>query len=130
LLYASNIQVILMAAVLANVSMFALLFWTNPTLQQVPLLGNNSWLGYFTPESGSSPAGGLAWYLSTPRGLADWLLPMLNPEAYASTVYNHSSLQILAKVVVYSSVMILGSIMFAKFWIMTTNMARRPWHDR
>lgn len=122
LLYASNIPVILMAAVLANVSMFALLFWTNSTLQQVPLLGHNAWLGYFTPESGSSPAGGLAWYLSTPRGLADWLLPMLNPEGYSSAVFGHSSLQILAKVIVYSLVMILGSIVFAKFWIMTTNM--------
>ena len=122
LLYASNIPVILMAAVLANVSMFALLFYTNSALQQVPLLGNNGLLGYFTPESGSSPAGGLAWYLSTPRGLADWLLPLLNPDAYSSVVFGHSSLQILAHVVIYFTVMVVGSIVFAKFWIMTTNM--------
>ena len=122
LLYASNIPVILMAAVLANISMFALLFWTNSTLQQVPILGHNPLLGYYTAESGSSPAGGLAWYLSTPNGLAGWLLPMLDPVQYSSMVYGHSSLQILAKVLVYLGVMVGGSILFAKFWIMTTNM--------
>jgi preprotein translocase subunit SecY len=122
LLYASNIPVILMAAVLANISMFALLFYTNSALQQVPLIGHNSLLGYFTTTSGSSPAGGLAWYLSTPRGLADWLLPLLNPTTYASVVYGHDSLQILAHVVIFFSVMVVGSIVFAKFWIMTTNM--------
>ncbi len=122
LLYASNIPVILMAAVLANVSMFALLFWTNGTLQQVPILGHNSWLGYYTTASGSSPAGGLAWYLSAPNGIAGWLLPLLDPGQYASQVHGHSSLQIMAKVLIYPTIMILGSILFAKFWIMTTNM--------
>jgi len=122
LLYASNIPVILMAAVLANISMFALLFYTNETLSQIPLLGHNSWLGYYTAESGSSPAGGLAWYLSNPNGLSNWLLPMLDPVTYSSYVFGHNSIQILAHVVVYVSVMVLGSIVFAKFWIMTTNM--------
>ncbi|NLK26666.1 MAG: preprotein translocase subunit SecY [Euryarchaeota archaeon] len=122
LLYASNIPVILMAALLANVSMFTLLLW-NPdsVLSQIPLLGHNSALGYYMPGE-TNPAGGLAWYLSTPNGLAEWLLPMLNPEAYAAQVYGHSSLQILIRVALYFTVMVLGSIVFAKFWIMTTNM--------
>jgi len=122
LLYASNIPVILMAALLANVSMFSLLLW-NPDsfLSQIPLLGHNSALGYFIPGE-TNPAGGLAWYLSAPRGLADWLLPMLDPAAYSAQVYGHGSLQILARVVIYFAVMVLGSIVFAKFWIMTTNM--------
>lgn len=121
LLYASNIPVILMSAVLANVSMFAYLFYTNTFLMQVPILGHNPLLGYY-PANSTSPAGGLAWYLTTPNGLAGWLLPLLNPESYASVVFGHSSLQILIKVVVFFSVMVLGSILFAKFWIMTTNM--------
>lgn len=122
LLYASNIPVILMAALLANVSMFTLLLW-NPdsALSQIPLLGHNQLLGYYLPGD-VNPAGGLAWYLSTPRGLADWLLPMLDPAAYSAQVYGHSSLQILARVMIYFSVMVVGSIIFAKFWIMTTNM--------
>ena len=47
---------------------------------------------------------------------------MLDPVQYSSMVYGHSSLQILAKVLVYLGVMVGGSILFAKFWIMTTNM--------
>lgn len=121
LLYASNIPVILMAAVLANVSMFTLLFYTNSTLSQVPLLGHNSALGYYTAGT-TTPAGGLAWYLSTPRGLSDWLLPMLDPVHYAQYAFGHSSLQVLIHVLVFFGVMVLGSIVFAKFWIMTTNM--------
>jgi preprotein translocase subunit SecY len=122
LLYASNIPVILMSAVLANVSMFAYLFYTNDFLSQVPLLGHNNLLGYYTADSGTSAAGGLAWYLTAPNGLAGWLLPLLNPTSYASVVFDHNSLQILIRVLVYIGVMVLGSIMFAKFWIMTTNM--------
>ncbi|MDW5563338.1 MAG: preprotein translocase subunit SecY [Methanomassiliicoccus sp.] len=122
LLYASNIPVILMAAVLANISMFAYLFYTNSFLSQIPILGHNPLLGYYTTASGTSPAGGLAWYLTTPSGLAGWLLPLLNPTTYASVVYDHSSLQIFIKVVVFFGVMVLGSVVFAKFWIMTTNM--------
>jgi preprotein translocase subunit SecY len=37
-------------------------------------------------------------------------------------VFGHSSLQVLAHVVIYFTVMVVGSIVFAKFWIMTTNM--------
>ena len=41
LVYASNIPVILMAALLANVNMFTLLFWSHPVLSTVPILGRN-----------------------------------------------------------------------------------------
>src|SRR5437667_4155987 len=41
LMYASNIPVILVAAVLANVSMFSLLFWQHP---EWPVLGHASWI--------------------------------------------------------------------------------------
>ena len=43
LVYASNIPVILMAALLANVNMFSLLFWSHPTMSQTPLLGRQGW---------------------------------------------------------------------------------------
>lgn len=119
LIYASNIPVILMAAVLANVSMFSLLLWSS--LKQIPLIGGQWWIGFF--DSGqTTPSGGLAWYLSTPRGAGDWLLPMLSPESYGSLALGHSSWQIGVHVLVYFTVMVLGSILFAKFWIQTTNM--------
>ena len=84
LIYASNIPVILMAALLANVSMFSMLFWSHPTFQNVPLLGGNWMVGYYEPGA-TRPSGGLAYYLSTISGLGDWLLPMLSADYMAAT---------------------------------------------
>ncbi|MCL2786281.1 MAG: preprotein translocase subunit SecY [Methanomassiliicoccaceae archaeon] len=119
LIYASNIPVILMMALLANISMFALLFYTNPGLSGIPLLGNNDLIGYFHPGE-THAAGGFAWYVSAPMGLTSWLLPVLQPEVYGDGL--HGPIQQLMRVVIYFTVMVLGSIMFAKFWISTTNM--------
>ncbi len=121
LIYASNIPVILMAALLANISMFTMLFYTNDALSSIPLLGGNPLLGAY-PAGENYPISGLAWYLSTPNGVGDWLLPLLNPDAYGAMVHGHSSWQVLAHVLIYVGVMVGGSILFAKFWIMTTNM--------
>src|SRR5439155_23928969 len=44
LMYASNIPVILVTAVLANVSMFSLLFWQHP---EWPIVGHASWIGAY-----------------------------------------------------------------------------------
>ena len=118
LMYASNIPVILMSALLANISMVCLLFYTSDFLSSIPLLGHNDALGVY--ETGSTTAsGGLAWYLSTPQGLTDWLMPMLNPASYGN---GHSVLENLCHVMIYISVMVIGSIMFAKFWVETTNL--------
>ncbi len=116
LIYASNIPVILMSALLANISMFALLFYSNNLLSGIPLLGHNSYIGYFE-ESSTQAAGGLAWYLSAPSGITDWLVPILSPGTNA-----HSPLMNLMRVVIYVSIMILGSVLFAKFWVDTTNL--------
>lgn len=121
LIYASNIPVILMAALLANISMFTMLFYTNDALSGIPLLGGNPLLGVY-PAGENYPTSGLAWYLSTPSGVGDWLLPILNPDAYGNMVHGHSSLQVIVHVLVYVGVMVGGSVLFAKFWIMTTNM--------
>ncbi|MEI6795785.1 MAG: preprotein translocase subunit SecY [Methanomassiliicoccales archaeon] len=121
LIYASNIPVILMSALLANVAMFTLLLWSNPGLRQIPLIGGQNWLGWY--QTGSTTAsGGLAWYLSMPRGVGGWLLPILDPSRYGGLAQGHDSLQIIIHVCVYVGVMVVGSVLFAKFWIMTTNM--------
>ena len=118
LMYASNIPVILMSALLANISMVCLLFYTSHFLSSIPLLGHNDALGVY--ETGSTTAsGGLAWYLSTPQGVTDWLMPMLNPASYGN---GHSVLENLCHVMIYITVMVIGSIMFAKFWVETTNL--------
>src|SRR5579863_9025059 len=131
LIYASNIPVILMAALLANVSMFSILLWSNPTLSHFPLLGHQWWIGSYPASSvaaqqmgvsQTTPLTGGAYYLSTVQGLESWLLPLLNPSTYGAFLVGHSWWQDLLHVAVYFTVMVVGSIMFAKFWIQTTNM--------
>jgi preprotein translocase subunit SecY len=129
LIYASNIPVILVAAVLANVSMWSLLFWQHP---EWPVIGHQSWLGAY-PEaddplvtgqiiSQTTPIDGVAYYVSGVNGLADWFLPLAFPNQYSPSLTNHEPWQLGVKIVIWLCVMIGGSIVFAKFWIETTNM--------
>ena len=129
LIYASNIPVILVAAVLANVSMFALLFWQHP---EWPIVGRNPMIGmYLGPSdpdvvggvvSQSTPVGGLAWYTQALNGPIDWLMPLLEPERYGPILRGHAAWQLIIHLVVYVGLFIGGSILFSKFWIETTNM--------
>ena len=130
LVYASNIPVILMAALLANINMFTLLFWNHPTLQKTPILGKNGWgsmseyIG--TYDVGSSTAsGGFAWYSSMVNGVNDWLIPILEQDPGGGDIYGHSLWQIGGHVVFYVTLMTVGSMVFAKFWIDTTNMGSK-----
>jgi preprotein translocase subunit SecY len=130
LIYASNIPVILMSALLANVSVFTILLWTNPTLVHFPLIGHQWWIGsypttaYATANgiSQTQPLTGGAYYFSTVNGLEAWLLPILNYQQYGSFLVGHAWWQGLIHVGVYFGAMVGGSILFAKFWIQTTNM--------
>jgi len=61
--------------------------------------------------------GGGAWYVSSPGGINSWLIPIMQGGDQF-----HGSLQYAIKVIIYLSVMIIGSILFAKFWIETTDM--------
>jgi preprotein translocase subunit SecY len=125
LIYASNIPVILMSALLANVNMFSLLLWSHPTLSKIPLIGHQWWIGSYTTEAGENvtkPLYGGAWYLSQINGVHEWLLPMLNWDRYGVYVTGHNYIQVSLHVIVYLTVMVVGSILFAKFWIETTNM--------
>ena len=127
LVYASNIPVILMAALLSNINMFTLLFWNHPTLQKTPILGKEGWgsmseyIGTYEPGS-STPSGGFAWYSSMVNGVNDWLIPLLNQQG---DIYGHSLWQIGGHVVFYVTLMTVGSMVFAKFWIDTTNMGSK-----
>tara|TARA_B100000029_G_scaffold356207_1_gene349043 strand:- start:37 stop:1968 length:1932 start_codon:yes stop_codon:yes gene_type:complete len=127
LVYASNIPVILMAALLANLNMFTLLFWSHPVLSTVPLLGANGawsiapWLGSY--EVGSTTASdGFAWYASMVQGVQSWLLPILDQTGDG---FGHSLWQIILHIFTYVFFMTVGSMVFAKFWIETTNMSAK-----
>ncbi|MCJ7572303.1 MAG: preprotein translocase subunit SecY, partial [Candidatus Thermoplasmatota archaeon] len=79
LIYASNIPVILMAALLANISMFSLLLWQS----NLPLLGHQWWISSFPTDPttgqllGTQSQGGGAWYLTNPNGINGWFMPIL-----------------------------------------------------
>lgn len=124
LIYASNIPVILMAALLANVNMFALLFWSHPGMSTWPVIGHNWRLGAFDVTDGSNPVPtmGLAYYVNRLAGLQDWFLPLISPEKYGQYLGGHEPWQLVAHIIIYMGIMVLGSIVFAKFWIETTNM--------
>ncbi|GIR34449.1 MAG: hypothetical protein CM15mP48_1330 [Candidatus Poseidoniales archaeon] len=113
-----------MAALLANVNMFTLLFWSHPVLSTVPILGRNGWgskahwFGSYEPGA-TTPSDGFAWYSSMVNGVGDWLIPLLNQTGDA---YGHSLGQVMVHVLTYVTFMTLGSMVFAKFWIETTNM--------
>ena len=127
LVYASNIPVILMAALLANINMFTLLFWSHPTLSQTPFLGRegygslSEYIGTYD-QGQTTASGGFAWYASMVNGVNDWLLPLLNQ---TGDVYGHTLTQIMVHVVFYVVLMTVGSMVIAKFWIDTTNMGTK-----
>jgi preprotein translocase subunit SecY len=124
LIYASNIPVILMAALLANVNMYALLFWSHPGMKTWPIIGHNWRLGAFDVTDGSNPVPtmGLAYYVNRLAGLQDWFLPLVSPEKYGQYIGDHEPWQLLLHIIIYMGIMVFGSIVFAKFWIETTNM--------
>ncbi|MCD6331213.1 MAG: preprotein translocase subunit SecY [Thermoplasmata archaeon] len=118
LMYASNIPVILMAALMANLNMFGLLLYTR--LRDLPLIGGAWWIGKYLPGQ-TQPVAGALWYLSRPNGLHTWLLPMISPR-YAAYLHDHEPWQMAVRLIVYTTVFIIGCIFFGKFWIETTNM--------
>jgi preprotein translocase subunit SecY len=119
LLYASNIPVILAGALLANVNLIGLLLWSGP-LARMPFLGHQLWVGGYQ-DGTTTPVTGIAYYFSQVNGLGHWLLPFLSP-AYAGLFLTRAPWQIILHVVMYCVFMIGGSVIFAIFWIETTNM--------
>ena len=94
--YTSNIPVILVAALMANIQLFATLLerWGHP------------WLGTF---SGNSPVSGLAYWLSSP-GIVQ------------NIIKGSFTLTQLGQAAVYVLVFMVGSVIFSIFWMQTANM--------
>ena len=117
LIYCSNIPVILMSALLANINMFAMLFYTNPALNKIPLIGGQWWIGRYDTTISTQPLAGGAWYLQSQNGVHTWLMPIIQGGGGG-----HEPWQYAIKIILYISIMIIGSVLFAKFWIETTDM--------
>ena len=70
----------------------------------------------------TTPTGGLAFYLFTPNGLSDWLFPILQPASSQSILLGHAPWEEGVHILVFVLFMVIASVIFAKFWIETTNM--------
>lgn len=94
--YTSNIPVILVAALMANIQLFARLLerWGAPIL------------GEF---SGNMPISGLVYWLNS-------------PDMVQHIVKGSFSLPMLGQALIYILVFVAGSVMFSVFWMQTANM--------
>ena len=112
-----------MAALLANVNMFTLLSGAircfPPSRYSEGTVGVRRHIGSAVTNRGHNASDGFAWYSSMVNGVGDWLIPLLNQTGDA---YGHSLGQVMVHVLTYVTFMTLGSMVFAKFWIETTNM--------
>jgi len=114
LLYPSNIPVILISALLADMNAIGYILWSK---------FGTWWIAGFRPGS-TTPMMGFLWYLNGPRGLAEWLLPLIDPR-YSGYLYGHEWWQGLIRVGVYMTFMVVGSILFAVLWVESTGMGPR-----
>ncbi|MBS3169109.1 preprotein translocase subunit SecY [Candidatus Woesearchaeota archaeon] len=94
--YTSNIPVILVAALLANIQLFAQLLqrWGHPLL------------GTF---NGSTPVSGLVYWLS-------------NPNIVQSIITGGLTWTQVGQALVYILIMVVGAIVFSAFWVQTAGM--------
>ena len=94
--YTSNIPVILIAALMANIQLFARLFenWGHPIL------------GTFT---GNTPISGLVYWLSPPN-------------LVASIIQGSFTLSNIGQALIYIVVFMIGSVIFSIFWVQTAGM--------
>ncbi len=94
--YTSNIPVILVAALMANIQLFATLLerWGFPIL------------GRF---SGNTPISGFVYWLQS-------------PDVVQNIIQGSFSWPMLVQVIVYMLVFIIGAVIFSIFWMQTANM--------
>ena len=101
-LYTSNIPVILIAALMANVELFARLLekWG------LPLLGT---------FAGNSPASGLVLWIANPQLVVKILTGSLSMTSWWSNDVTHA--------LAYALILIIGSLVFSIFWVQTAGMS-------
>jgi len=103
LLYTSNIPVIFMFALLANIQ-----FMGRAGLQEVSPGNFCGILGCF--DSNGNPTSGIVYYISTPRGIVSEFLT----RGFGLTSLLHA--------LIYAIVMIVGSAIFSVIWVNTSGM--------
>jgi preprotein translocase subunit SecY len=107
LIYASVLPMILVRALQANIQFLGRIL--NSQLAAMP-----AWLGQYTPQG--QVIGGLFYYLAPIQSRADWMWFLgLTPAAVEPW-------QIIVRVLVDLTFMLIGGAIFAIFWVETTGM--------
>ena len=114
LIYASVLPMILVRALQANIQMIGM------------LLSNKgiTILGEFGGSTGTTPLGGLMYYISPINSPYDWI-PSLVVTEYATMGVTLEVWQIVLRVFCDAGMLIGGGIIFALFWIETTGMGAK-----
>ncbi|MBR9679636.1 MAG: preprotein translocase subunit SecY [Candidatus Altiarchaeota archaeon] len=109
LFYTSNIPVIFTAALIANLELFSRFM----AGRGIGLFGQFDQTG--------SPVGGLIMYFIPPRDLVYFLI--FNPLGFLKGILLGGAYRdLLLRAIGYTIAMVFGSVMFARFWVYTSNM--------
>ncbi len=109
LFYTSNIPVIFTASLIANLELWSRLLASHGL----------TFFGQFDAQG--QPIGGLIMYFIPPRDLVYYLL-FYPVQFLKGVVMGGVYRQLLLRAVGYTLSMVLGSILFARFWVYTANM--------
>jgi preprotein translocase subunit SecY len=115
LIYASVLPMILVRALQANLQMIGI------------LLSNRgiTILGEFGGTTGTTPLGGLMYYLAPINSPYDWIPSLVETEYTSMGLASPEVLQIMLRVFCDAGMLIGGGIIFALFWIETTGMGAK-----
>ncbi|MHA1168009.1 MAG: preprotein translocase subunit SecY [Candidatus Hodarchaeales archaeon] len=114
LLYVSNIPVILVSAVFADIYFISQMLWNSAAGGNSGRTGNIfiDLIGYFDNSGGNlTPEGGLVYFLTPPRGLIGQGGVLANPPVT------------IPKALIYAVIMIGLCVLFSMMWIETAGMA-------
>ncbi len=102
ILYVSNIPVILVSALTANVEFFTKLFQSNFNSG-----GGNTWLNYIAKyDTNGNPTGGLVYYISPPQGLQQTIADPL-------------------RAIIFVGFLVTLAVIFARIWVEIGGLAPR-----
>jgi len=108
LIYASVLPMILVRALQANIQFLGRILYFQ--LGSLP-----AWLGQYTVQNGQAqPTGGLFYYMAPIRGRSDWMW-------FIGTT-SQEPWQIMLRIGVDLTFMVIGGGIFAIFWVETTDM--------
>lgn len=109
LFYTSNIPVIFTAALIANFEL-----WSRFLADR-----GITFFGQF--DASGNPIGGLVMYFSPPRELIYYMI--FTPIDFVRGVFQGGVfLQMVLRAIFYTIIMVVGAVMFARFWVYTSNM--------